>query len=85
VKRTQIYLSNEQWRNLNIAKERMHLSIAELIRRAIDRVYAKKHQLRFEEALDAITGLWKDRTDLPSTNEYIQALRRDGRIERFGL
>ncbi|MDI6704387.1 MAG: CopG family transcriptional regulator [bacterium] len=83
MKRTQIYLSNEQWRNLNIAKEKRHLSIAELIRQAIDKVYVKKHQSKFEESLDAITGLWKDRTDLPSTDEYIRTLRKDNRIERF--
>lgn len=85
MKRTQIYLSNEQWRNLNIAKEKRRLSIAELIRQAVDKVYVKKRQSKFEEALDAITGLWKDRTDLPSTDEYVRTLRIDDRIERFRL
>ena len=85
MKRTQIYLSNEQWRNLNIAKERMHLSISQLIRQAIDKVYVKKDQLKFEEAVDAITGLWRDRADLPSTDDYIRSLRKDDRIEKLGL
>jgi hypothetical protein len=36
------------------------------------------------EAMEAIVGIWKDRTDLPdSTEEYVRSLRRDTRIERL--
>jgi hypothetical protein len=35
------------------------------------------------EALLAVIGLWKDRTDLPETDEYVRELRKGDRLERF--
>ncbi|MFH0774841.1 MAG: hypothetical protein V2A53_05020 [bacterium] len=85
MKRTQIYLEEDQWRNLSMAKEIRHLTIAELIRQAIDTVYAKKENLCFEKALDDITGLWVARQDIGSTSDYLRNIRKDDRIERLGL
>jgi hypothetical protein len=37
------------------------------------------------KAMEALVGIWKDRTDLPdSTEEYVRSLRRDTRLERLG-
>ncbi|MFH1825581.1 MAG: hypothetical protein ABH873_10240 [Candidatus Firestonebacteria bacterium] len=85
MRRTQIYLEEDQWRNLNIAKEIKHLTIAELIRQSIDKVYTKKENANFEKALDNITGLWVKRQDIGSTQEYLRSIRKERRIERLGL
>jgi hypothetical protein len=85
MKRTQIYLKEDQWRNLSIAKDIKHLTIAELIRQAIDTVYAKKENSDFEKAIDNITGLWANRQDIGSTQDYLRNIREDDRIERLGL
>jgi len=85
VKRTQIYLRSEQWQKLQIESEREHKSVAELIRQAIDKIYLAKRKPNFEEALDAVTGIWADRTDIGSTEEYVRSLRCGTRLKRFGL
>jgi hypothetical protein len=36
-----------------------------------------------KEALFSAVGLWKDRTDLPDTEEYIRELRKDDRLRRI--
>ena len=85
MKRTQIYLTSEQWRELSVASEHEKVPVSELIRRAVDQVYKHDGGDDFDQALDAVAGLWKDRTDLASTDEYVRSLRQDNRIERFGL
>jgi hypothetical protein len=35
-----------------------------------------------KEAMHAVVGLWKDRTDLPNTETYLRHLRKDGRLRR---
>jgi hypothetical protein len=35
------------------------------------------------EALLCAVGLWKDRTDLPDTGQYIRELREDDRLRRI--
>jgi len=35
------------------------------------------------EALLAVIGLWKDRTDLPETDEYVRELRKGDRLYRL--
>ena len=32
-----------------------------------------------------LAGIWKDRKDIPSTEEYIREMRRNTRGERFGI
>ncbi|TET12091.1 CopG family transcriptional regulator [Candidatus Aerophobetes bacterium] len=85
MKRMQIYLSTYQWRNLSLLSNRRHTSITELIRQAIDQTYLSKNQDHFSEALDSVTGMWADRTDIGLTQDYLRSLREDKRIERLGL
>ena len=40
MKRTQIYLTMDQWRTLTLTSLREKTPIAELIRRAVDRLYS---------------------------------------------
>jgi hypothetical protein len=35
-----------------------------------------------KEAMLAVIGLWKDRTDLPETETYLRRLRKDDRLRR---
>lgn len=85
MKRTQIYLTFEQWRELAARSNQEHKSVAELIREAINKVYPAKKKSDFEQAIDSIFGIWKDRTDISSTDEYIRSLRKDTRLKRFGI
>jgi hypothetical protein len=85
MKRTQIYLSAEQWRELNARSKREHTSVAELIRRAINQVYRAKRKTTFRAALHDVAGIWADRADIGETEEYVRALRKGTRSERFGL
>ena len=84
MKRTQIYLTLEQWRELASRGKEEHKSIAKIIREAINKVYITKREVDFEHALDAATGIWAGRTDIGTTEEYIRNLRKDSRLKRFG-
>ena len=85
MKRTQIYLTNEEWRALSIESTAHNVSLSELIRRAIDQVYVHNGKDDFEQALRAATGLWKDRADIGDTDAYVRSLREDDRMQRLGL
>lgn len=82
MKRSQIYLAEEQWHLLHKLSQKTKRSIAELIREAIDYIYTKK-KVDFKSALMKAYGIWKDRKDLPSTEEYVRQLRKDTRLKRF--
>ncbi|MBI4668911.1 MAG: CopG family transcriptional regulator [Elusimicrobia bacterium] len=83
MKRSQIYLPAEQWHLLRALSLDFHQSVSELIRKALDRVYKKGRQPNFEEALNQMSGLWKNRRDLPSTQSYVRGLRRGTRLREF--
>lgn len=85
MKRTQIYLTTEQWRDLAELSKKEHRSVAELIREAVDQVYRVKTKKDSKAAVRAAAGIWADRTDLASTEEYVRRLRRDTRATRLGL
>jgi hypothetical protein len=83
MKRTQVYLPNDQWKELSTVSQRQSIPVTELIRRAIAQVYPVRHRSRFEHALDTVTGMWRDRQELGATESYIRELRRDNRLERL--
>ena len=83
MRRTQIYLSTEQWKTLHAMSFRTHQSLSDLIRAALDRFYIRNKRRNFAQALDSISGLWADRKDLPDTNAYIRMLRKDTRSGRL--
>lgn len=82
--RTQITLSDEQYMRLQTESAQTGLSLAELIRRAVDDAYGV---LSIEEKLRLIdegAGLWADRDDLPRDGvEYVEQLRGPGLGERL--
>jgi predicted ATPase len=85
MRRTQIYLPEDQWKELRTLSQRQSTPVAALIRRALAQVYPVRHHSRFEHALDDVIGMWRDRSDLGATESYIRALRRDDRLERLAL
>ena len=84
MRRTQLYLDDDLWNALHTRARREGTTISDLVRRAARERYLGNLDER-REAMEAIVGIWKDRTDLPdSTEEYVRSLRRDTRMERLG-
>ena len=83
MRRTQIYLSTEQWKTLHALSFRTHQSMSGLIRAALDRFYIRGKRRDFGKTLDLISGLWADRKDIPDTDAYIRDLRKDTRLKRL--
>ena len=74
MRRTQIYLTDEEDRALERESRRTGRSKAALIRDAIDSAFgveAKESRRRFEQALRSSAGAWSDITD-----EEVAALTR---------
>jgi Ribbon-helix-helix protein, copG family len=82
MKRTQLYLEDESWKALHVRSKESGLSISELVRQAIrDRYLSPVNERR--AAMQAIIGIWKDRSDLPDTEAYVRDLRRNRRSARI--
>jgi hypothetical protein len=82
VKRTQLYLEDDLWAALHVRSRQSGLSISELVRQAIrDRYFG--HQVRRREAMDAVVGLRKERTELEDTETYVRRLRKGTRLKRL--
>jgi Ribbon-helix-helix protein, copG family len=83
MRRTQLYLEDDVWAALQIRSRESGLSMSELVRVAVRERYLD-HADKRKQALQSIMGLWKDRADLPETEEYVRSMRRDSRRERLG-
>ena len=83
MRRTQLYLDDDLWNTLHTRARSEGTTISDLVRQAVRERYLGNLDER-REAMEAIVGIWKDRTDLPdSTEEYVRSLRHDTRIERL--
>ena len=84
MRRTQIYLTDEEAEALKRASGKTGASMSDLIRSAIDERYVRgQGPLSKEEALRAISdsfGAWKDRTE--TGEEYVERVR-SGRLARL--
>jgi hypothetical protein len=78
--RTQITLTDEQYERLRVESQRSGLGLAELVRRAVDRIYGSIRPEETVHALDVSFGSWADRTDDGAS--YVDGLRR-GMARRF--
>ncbi|MGH9786540.1 MAG: CopG family transcriptional regulator [Terriglobia bacterium] len=78
MKRTQLYLDEGIWKLLQIHARQSGTSISELVRQAIRDKFGISSEKR-RQAMQAVVGMWKDRTDLPDTETYIRQLRRGRR------
>ena len=82
MRRTQLYLEDDLWKTLHILARQSRSTVSELVRKALREKYLGDADRR-KEALLSVVGLWKDRTDLPDTEEYIRGLRKDDRLRRI--
>ncbi len=64
MKRTQIYLTEQERKALERLSEERGTSKSSLIREAIDQ-YLVEEKKDWREAVRGIRGMWKDREDLP--------------------
>jgi Ribbon-helix-helix domain len=72
--RTQIILSDAQYRRLKQESERTGVGLAELVRRAVAAVYGVPATQSADEALAASFGAWQDRDF--NGEAYVDDLRR---------
>jgi len=82
MKRTQLYLNEDIWKALHIRARQLRTSISELVRQAVREKYGNSPAAR-TQAMQAVVGLWKDRSDLPDTEAYVRRLRKGKRLSRI--
>ena len=85
MKRTQLYIEEDVFKTLRrISKERS-TTISELVREALRKVYTREQPADAEFILRETAGIWKDRKDIGSAEEYVRTMRKDTRRDRLGL
>jgi Ribbon-helix-helix protein, copG family len=82
MKRTQLYLNEDIWKALHIRARQRKTSISELVRQAVREKYARSAADR-REAMQALVGIWKNREDLPDSEQYVRRLRKGKRLRRI--
>jgi metal-responsive CopG/Arc/MetJ family transcriptional regulator len=75
--RTQIYLTQKERDELAALAESTGKKQSELIRDAVDQLIERSSKARRHAALEAVCGIWKDRTDLPDFEEIRRSWDRD--------
>ena len=82
MKRTQLYLNEDIWKALRIRARQRKTSISELVRQAVREKYGRSAADR-REAMQALVGIWKNREDLPDSEQYVRRLRKGKRLRRI--
>ena len=82
VKRTQLYLDEQDWAVLQLKARQSGLTVSELVRRTVRESYSGSTEHR-KQAMLALIGIRKDRSSLPPTDAYIRKLRSGNRLERL--
>lgn len=75
--RTQIYMGEDEWSAVKWSAKSTGNSASEMIRAAVREVYMTPQKGDFDAVLDAVAGVWTDRT--MKTDRFIRALRDDNR------
>lgn len=84
MKRTQLYIDEEEFGVLSVLARQRKKTVSELVREAIRKTYLEKKSLDPLKVLAETRGLWKDRK-IGSAQKYLRRLRKGARLERFGL
>lgn len=85
MKRTQLYIEDDVFKALEDISHEQMVSISELVRKAIRKVYIRKKPADADIILKKAAGIWKDRKDMLSADAYVRQMRRDTRRERVGI
>jgi len=80
MKRTQIYLKNEQYDNLIIESKKTGKTMSELIREAVSYKFGITRKIDFNDVIDSVAGLWENRKDIKSGKDYVDNIRKDNRM-----
>lgn len=83
MKRTEVQIPDKQWQILATLSKEKGKSITELIKDAIGFILVEKKTNHFESSLNNAFGLWENRKDINSTENYIRKLRKGKRLESF--
>ena len=65
MRRTQIYLTEQERDALSSISTQVGKKQSELIREAVDELIARYSDSRRQAILDRVAGMWKERDDLP--------------------
>jgi len=82
VRRTQLYLDDDLWAALHSRARREDTTISDLVRQAVRERYLGSRTAR-KTAMQAVVGIWQDRTDIGNTEAYVRRLRGGKRIKRL--
>jgi hypothetical protein len=81
MRRTQLYIDEELWGTLRIRSQQAGTSVSDLVRQAVREKYSCGLAGR-QQAMQALAGIWKDRTDLSDSEVYLRRLRKGSRLRR---
>lgn len=84
MRRTQIYLTDEQGRTLERRRKATGSSLSELIRAAIDAAYLRRRSMSQAERVRvarATAGAWRGFSETGA--EYVERIRGSGRLARL--
>jgi len=82
MRRTQLYLDDHLWKLVHTRAKQSGVTVSELLRDALRARYCDE-RINRQTAFESAIGLWKDRNDLPTTDDYVRQLRRGSRLRRF--
>jgi len=85
MKRTQLYIEEDVFKVLRRVSKEKAVSISELVRAAVKKVYALEKPDNADLILKESAGIWKDRKDIASAEQYVRQMRKDTRKERLGI
>ena len=74
-------MNEDIWKALHIRARQRKTSISELVRQAVREKYGRSAADR-REAMQALVGIWRDREDLPNSEQYVRRLRKGKRLRR---
>ena len=81
VRRTQLYIEEDLWNALHDQARYQRTTISNLVRRAVrDRYLGSLEERR--NAMQAFVGVWKNRSELANSEDFVRVLRRGNRIEK---
>jgi hypothetical protein len=75
-------LDDDLWAALHSRARREDTTISDLVRQAVRERYLGSLTAR-KTAMQAVVGIWKDRTDIGNTKAYVRGLRRGNRLKRL--